>query len=235
MRKVLYITDEPVVAEGFRRLLEGSGNLLLDPLSVDTQNLRERLLEARPHIILVNWNQDLNLTTVAGFRGNPPLCPIILVARNPSPELVHQAQETGFSGLLDSRCSRSEILSTLERCGCNDFAFDYPEGVKLRPARTVRMTPRQGQLVRLLTQGLKNKEIATCLGVTEGTVKVYLSNLFKKVGAKDRFELALFGLKNTVGAGDGGTQSAASSRPRTGAIPPSLRTLVLSTSGSLGG
>src|SRR6185369_6799642 len=47
-----------------------------------------------------------------------------------------------------------------------------------------------------LSQGLKNKEIATTLMISEGTVKVYLSRLFQKVGVKDRFELALFGLKN---------------------------------------
>ncbi len=48
----------------------------------------------------------------------------------------------------------------------------------------------------LLSQGLKNKEIAATLFISEGTVKVYLSRLFQKLGVKDRFELALFGLKN---------------------------------------
>jgi two-component system, NarL family, nitrate/nitrite response regulator NarL len=231
MRTVMPITDEPVVAEGFRRLIEGSGYLLLNPLSFDTQNLSERLLEARPHVVLLNWNPDLSLTAVARVCGNPPPCPIILVARNPSPELVYQAQEAGFSGMLDSRCSREEILSTLERCERDDFAFDYPEGMELHPARAVHLSPREGQLVRLLTQGLKNKEIATCLGITEGTVKFYLSHLFKKVGAKDRFELALFGLKNMAGAEDGATRSVASCMSANGRNHVAgLRTLVLSES-----
>jgi DNA-binding NarL/FixJ family response regulator len=184
-----------------------------------------------PDIVLVKWNEDLSLTTLASLRGNPPLCPIILVARNLSPELVYQAKEAGFTGLLDSRCSRDEILSTLERCGRGDFAFDYPEGMELRPAKAVPMSRREGQLVQLLAQGLKNKEIATCLGLAEGTVKVYLSNLFKKVGAKDRFELALFGLKNMAGTGDGTTLPAESSEtPRGRNHVPALRTLVLSDS-----
>jgi hypothetical protein len=50
--------------------------------------------------------------------------------------------------------------------------------------------------VTLLSQGMKNKEIATALNISEGTVKVYLSRLFQKLGVKDRFELALYGLKN---------------------------------------
>ena len=50
-------------------------------------------------------------------------------------------------------------------------------------------------------RGLGNKEIAYELGITEGTVKVYLSRLFQKSGAKDRFEMALQGLKNLGMAG----------------------------------
>jgi DNA-binding CsgD family transcriptional regulator len=63
-------------------------------------------------------------------------------------------------------------------------------------ARRYSLTRREGQLVTLLAQGLKNKEIATSLNISEGTVKVYLSRLFQKLGVKDRFELALYGLKN---------------------------------------
>jgi DNA-binding CsgD family transcriptional regulator len=89
-------------------------------------------------------------------------------------------------------------------------------------ARRVALTQREGQLVSLLSQGLKNKEIASTLLISEGTVKVYLSRLFQKVGVKDRFELALFGLKNlTTGqlpVGEKGQRAAAM---------PGLRSLVL--------
>jgi DNA-binding CsgD family transcriptional regulator len=60
----------------------------------------------------------------------------------------------------------------------------------------VTLTRREGQLVTLLSQGLKNKEIAWSLRLSEGTVKVYLSRLYQKLGVNDRFEMALYGLKN---------------------------------------
>src|SRR6202012_699960 len=63
-------------------------------------------------------------------------------------------------------------------------------------SRTVTLTRRESQLVTLLTQGLKNKEIATCIGISEGTVRIYLSKLFAKIGARDCFEVAVFGLMN---------------------------------------
>src|SRR5205814_1302989 len=68
--------------------------------------------------------------------------------------------------------------------------------MSLLNARAINLSKRQRQLIELLVQGLKNKEIAFRLGISEGTVKAYLTTLFEKVGAKDRFELALYGLKH---------------------------------------
>ena len=50
--------------------------------------------------------------------------------------------------------------------------------------------------MRLIAQGLSNKEIASQLMISEGTVKVYLAKLFRKVGEHDRYELAMHGLRS---------------------------------------
>src|ERR1035438_8549547 len=67
---------------------------------------------------------------------------------------------------------------------------------RLLCTKRVVLTTRERQLVGLLVQGMKNKEIGYSLGITEGTVKVYLSRLYQKVNVKDRFELALFAMQN---------------------------------------
>jgi DNA-binding NarL/FixJ family response regulator len=67
---------------------------------------------------------------------------------------------------------------------------------KMSSTRGTTLTQRETQTLALLTSGLKNKEIAQALGITEGTVKHHLSRLFQKVGVTGRFELALFGLRN---------------------------------------
>jgi DNA-binding CsgD family transcriptional regulator len=73
-------------------------------------------------------------------------------------------------------------------------------------SRPVRLSKRQLELLQLLVQGAKNKQIAAQLGISEGTVKAYLSTMFEKVGAKDRFELALFGFKNLRNVSEGGKE-----------------------------
>jgi DNA-binding NarL/FixJ family response regulator len=54
-----------------------------------------------------------------------------------------------------------------------------------------RLTPRERQVVALVSQGLKNTEIAQALAISPGTVKVHLMHVFEKTGARDRHELAM--------------------------------------------
>ncbi len=63
-------------------------------------------------------------------------------------------------------------------------------------ANTVRLSPREQQLARLVTEGQQNKEIAYQLGITEGTVKVYMSHLFAKLGVSNRAELSAWATRN---------------------------------------
>ena len=91
-------------------------------------------------------------------------------------------------------CSGEEFLQHVRAVARGFEAFE-----ELSPERTTKvpLTRRESQVISLLAQGLRNKEIANCLGLSEGTVKSYLVSLFRKVGARDRFELAILGLKNT--------------------------------------
>jgi len=63
--------------------------------------------------------------------------------------------------------------------------------------QSLRLTPREGDVVALLGLGLRNKDLARELNITPGTVKVYLSRLYQKLGVT-RYELAVYGLRNLV-------------------------------------
>ena len=62
-----------------------------------------------------------------------------------------------------------------------------------QPRRRVSLTPREREIVSFLRQGMRNKQIAGEMGITEGTVKIYLFRLFHKLGVRNRFELARCG------------------------------------------
>jgi len=58
------------------------------------------------------------------------------------------------------------------------------------------LTAREQQVLELVEQGFKNKEIATDLGIRPGTVKIHLKHIFEKTGVRGRYGLALSGLKD---------------------------------------
>jgi two-component system nitrate/nitrite response regulator NarP len=68
---------------------------------------------------------------------------------------------------------------------------DRTKAAKQRISSLPPLTPRERELVELVKQGLRNRDIAQRLGVTEGTVKVYLHSIFDKVGVGSRTELAI--------------------------------------------
>ena len=112
---------------------------------------------------------------------------IVLWVNSISTELAFQAMGLGVRGILRKTLPTDLQVKCLQKVQAGELWFEKALTDSFLCARRVALTQREGQLVSLLSQGLKNKEIATTLMISEGTVKVYLSRLFQKVGVKDRF------------------------------------------------
>jgi len=150
----------------------------------------------------------------------------VLWAREISTEWAFQVIELGVRGILAKTLPSDLQIKCLHKVYEGELWLAKSLTENLLAGKSISLTRREGQLVGALAQGLKNKEIAELLGITEGTVKVYLSRLFHKVGVKDRFELALYGLKNLgVTEKPGEAQSAAGTG--TGDTPAQAQTSIL--------
>ena len=113
-----------------------------------------------------------------------------------SPEVALTSLQMGATGVLGDRCSERDIVQCVEAVASGGSWVPEELNNSLLTRRICKLTPREAELITLLASGLRNKEIAYSLGITEGTVKVYLSKIFTKVGVSDRFELALFALRS---------------------------------------
>jgi DNA-binding NarL/FixJ family response regulator len=223
------LSEQPLVMEGLRALGALLGEASIACVCRSTEELRAAISNGqRPNIVLVDLNPQADLSELADLCERARPGKVLLVARRISPELAYQAREFGVAAVLSSCSPLEELADAIRRVEKGEIILDDVLNDGLQDARTVRLTPREGQLVSLLAQGLKNKEIANTLGISEGTVKVYLSKLFQKVGAKDRFELALFGLKNISNANYGlGETGLDSERPGAGVKVRNLQSLVM--------
>lgn len=121
---------------------------------------------------------------------------IVLWVNSVSAEQGFQALEHGVRGIVKKDIGLNEFLAHLSNIQEGHLWIDKELMNGIGGAKATRLSRREQQLVELLAQGLKNKEIACSLNLTENTIKAYLSRLFQKLGVKDRMELALYGLRN---------------------------------------
>jgi two-component system nitrate/nitrite response regulator NarL len=201
MASIVVYTDQPMLAMGMKSLIAGEGMLTLSGCCTQFQALRETLAEARPDLALVDVTHEITGVCLDELQSDAPDCKIILWTENIAADFALQALTMGIRGVLRKSVALDTYLQCLRRVLAGGLWFEKSLTERFRSARRVTLSPRESQLVTLLSRGLKNKEISHELGITEGTVKVYLSHLFQKSGTKDRFELALSGIKNLSMAG----------------------------------
>ena len=218
MATVLLCCDEPVLAEGLTVILSQTGGFDLVSCCPKVDDLHNQLELHQPDLLLMDLTAKFTFSLLSGLQNLVQHTKIFLWVHSISTELALQAMSLGVRGVLRKTVPIETLLRCLVRVNEGELWFEKTLTDSIMSAKRYSLTRREGQLVILLTQGLKNKEIATALSISEGTVKVYLSRLFQKLNVKDRFELALFGLRN-VAAGAGAmdvttgvsTQNAASS------------------------
>lgn len=199
MTRLLLADDHPMIRTAIEVLLRETSYEIVGVAASGAETLTsvERL---KPDVLLL----DLQMPDGTGMdvfrelksKGGAPRM-IILTAAIDDASLM-EAKSLGASGMVLKSSDPAYIIECLDRVSRGGQWTD-PElaervqelsdtfGSSGRPA----LAPRERQLVRFVRQGLRNREIAKQLGVTEGTVKVYLHAVFDKLGVSNRTELAI--------------------------------------------
>jgi DNA-binding NarL/FixJ family response regulator len=121
--------------------------------------------------------------------------PVVLWGDSFGYEFSYQAFQCGLRGILSARMPVDALLAALEDIMSGGLCFAKEVMENLLCHEPSLLTRRERQVTSLVAQGLKNKEIAVSLGLSEGTVKVYVSKIFQKLGMNGRVDLALYGLR----------------------------------------
>jgi two-component system nitrate/nitrite response regulator NarL len=122
-----------------------------------------------------------------------------------------RALQMGARGVITRTQPVSCLLECLRTVAAGEVWLRTSNGE--RPTRapgSLRITPREQQILKLVCEGLRNREIAERMSITPGTVKVHLMHIFEKTGVKDRFQLALQARHLLSGIGQPETKEAES-------------------------
>ncbi len=199
MIRITIYSNQQILARGLQSVIAGDPNLELVAICSSLFEMKEHLANQKTDLAVLDLTPELTCDDLSVLHALAPEAKLILWTDTIAVEFVLQALAIGIRAVLRKVLPLAAHLQCLQRVYAGELWFEKSLTDDIRNARRVSLTPRESQLVSSVARGMKNKEIASELGITEGTVKVYLSHLFQKSGARDRYELALRALR-TIGA-----------------------------------
>lgn len=209
MIKLMIVDDHSMVREGLKQLLELDEDLKVISQAADGLEGLEKLEQDKPDVLLL----DINLPNMNGLEMLKQISErkinvkvLILTIHNEIDYLM-KAVEIGCDGYVlkdsDSNLLKKAIYSVYE-----GKSFIQPSltpalnaglaGKNMMDDKVNELTRREIEVLKLIAEGLFNKEIAATLDISERTVKNHVSNIFKKIDVSDRTQAAVFAIKNNL-------------------------------------
>lgn len=207
--KLLIADDHSIVREGLKQLLELDENLVVVAEASDGAEAIEKIDSHKPDILLLDINMpNMNgLDALKTIREQNMEVKVLILTIHNEIEYLMRAVEIGCDGYV-LKDSDSNLLKKAIYTIYDGEKFVQPS---LTPALNAGMasraisddklnelTRREIEVLKLIAEGLFNKEIAAKLNISERTVKNHVSNIFKKIDVSDRTQAAVFAIKNNL-------------------------------------
>jgi two-component system nitrate/nitrite response regulator NarL len=222
--RVLIADGQPVVLEGLRCVLGQYSHIQVVGEAADGIEMIEKVIHLEPDIILLDFKLPRvdGLTVLRNIRDRVLHAKVIMFASSESKEDFVEAMKLGCSGILLKENPTSLIEKSIQRVQAGEIWLDsnttaavirhfaspkdFPAahtpssgGSNNKSSRErAQLSQREREIIVLIAQGYKNKEIAEKMFITEQTVKNHLHNVFDKLGVSDRLELALYAIHNSL-------------------------------------
>jgi len=213
--RIVIADDHPIFLDGLKRVLKQEEKFAVVGEARDGRETLELVQQEQPDILLL----DLRMPVVDGMevlqqlqRMNLPTRVIVLTAAEDKMEYV-QAMRYGACGIVLKQTPGDLIVKSVRKVASGEIWLDShttaavmqqfaapAEHAAATPSAAMRnrerspLSAREREIVALVAQGYKNKEMAEKMFISEQTVKNHLHNIFDKLGVSDRLELALYAI-----------------------------------------
>jgi DNA-binding NarL/FixJ family response regulator len=196
---ILLAEDHAVVREGTRQILERDPAFVVVAEAEDGPSVLALAAELRPDLVLL----DLNLPILNGIEVTRQLCAappaprILILSAYDDEGYVMAALSAGANGYLLKTAHAQEVVAAIHAVARGEVVLDasVANRVLARARRdkpvTALLTGRELQVLELVSQGSRTKEIATDLSVSTRTVEKHLTSIFNKLGVSSRMEAVL--------------------------------------------
>ncbi|WP_329206442.1 response regulator transcription factor [Streptomyces sp. NBC_01696] len=193
--RVLAVDDHRLLREALCELLEMYEGLTVVAQADDGPSGVRMAGLHRPDVVLLDVEMPGPgpLANLRGVRQAAPEARIIMLTMHDNRQLIDSLLSAGAVGYLHKEADREVLVSAIRSAMAGGTTMFLPRtpsgsGPERGPAPADTLTLRERELMELVAQGLSNRQIGSRLGITEGTVKRHLRNIFDKLGATSRLD-----------------------------------------------
>lgn len=197
MNRVILADDQAIFRAGAARVLALEDDMRIVAQCDDGARLATALASHGTAVVIFSTGLRTDLAaTIASIRESGSAS--ILIAEKG--EQIPDHLSTGLGGVIGRSITSVDLIDSVRRVARGQRCVQRATVTTMQPSDSVgarvrdRLTPKEMQIVALIVQGRKNKDIALQLGTKEQVIKNYLRNIYDKIGVSDRLELALFTL-----------------------------------------
>ncbi|MEE8491833.1 MAG: response regulator transcription factor [Acidimicrobiia bacterium] len=201
--RIILADDHKIVREGLRWMLSDEDDVEI----VGEADSGEALLKLVDRVDVDIVLLDVRMPGMSGLDAleilneRVPDLKIIILSMHGEPAYVRRAVELGAAGYLLKSSDRDELLGALAAVAAGkayiqgEVTETLMKTISGQEAGTSLLSPRETEILVLVSRGLENKQIATELGISEATVKTHLKGVFSRLDVSSRAEAAAVGLR----------------------------------------
>lgn len=206
---VLVADDHTIVREGVKCILDNSDDIDVIGEATDGYECLNAISKMNPNVVIL----DISMPNLDGLKvlqimkeQKMSTKALILTAKE-DPEYLLKAVDMGCDGYILKKSDSIALNKAIHSVYDGDIYIEPSLMPMLNKSITTRdtamdklsdLTRREIDVLKLLAEGLFNKEIASRLNISERTVKNHVSNIFKKISVSDRTQAAVFAIKNNL-------------------------------------
>lgn len=200
--RLMLADDHPIVLQGLKLLFEGQPGFDVVAACASGDEAIDAAMRTAPDVAVLDLRMGASngLDVVRTLARRHARCRFVILTAVMRDEEVSEAVKLGVSGLVLKESSPDSLVECVREVAAGgqwirheSFVSALAGAVRAQaePSPQSTLTPRELEIVRLVAEGLRNREIGERLAITEGTVKVHLHKAYDKLGVDSRIELVL--------------------------------------------
>jgi two-component system, NarL family, response regulator LiaR len=203
--RVVVVDDHPMVRTGLAAAIGAQTDLELIGEAGDGREALSVVARLRPDVVLMDISMPHldGISAMSQLRPTLPSTKFLMLTSSGEPVEVRRAIAAGANGYLLKNASAADLAQMIRNAhmGRRVFAPEVADAMisaTLEPAPGADLTPRERELLALMTRGMNNQEIAAELAVALPTVKFHVTNILSKLHVDNRTEAVLKALKHKI-------------------------------------